>query len=251
MFKNKKGENNLLSIVLVIGVIWLISSGTLGGKTQATAPAPSGNAADTSNMATSTVKVVGAPCTQSTTLTASVIRRYTDVAQTAQNVTIYQNGVLKGTIAHGGTTTVQSGTDGDMLDLFPALDKSTTFYSRHLTGKITTCTGSATTGDSKYFKEVPQSEDLGIGVVIGSALNFADYPNKVVQMDTTSSGNLFSIVNDGQASTNTGGQGQSTGANLTIGSGGSGSVTITIRAGSKTALAANGGVMACQFPQAV
>ena len=252
MFKNKKGENNLISIVLVVLVVWFLASGNFGATSQSTGNAgTAGGSAAPSAGAGNTVTVVGAPCTQSTTLTASVVRRYTDVAQTAQNVTIYQNGVLKGTIAHGGTTTVQSGTDGDNLDLYPALDRSTTFYSRHLKGKITTCTGSATTGDSNYFKEVPQSEDLGSGVVIGAGLSFSDAPHKVVQMDTTASSTLFAIVNDGQANQNTGGTGQGTGANLTIGSGGSGSVTITVRAGSKTAIAANGGVLACQFPQAV
>lgn len=246
MFKNKKGENNLVLIVLVILGVWMFSTGNFGGTSQQ-ATGTAGGAAPPSASAGNTVTVVGAPCTQSTTLTASVVRRYTDVAQTAQNVTIYQNGVLKGTIVHGGTTTVQSGTDGDKLDLYPALDRSTTFYSRHLRGKITTCTGSATTGDAQYFKEVPQSEDLGNGVVIGAGLSFSDYPHKVVQMDTTASSTLFAIVNDGQATVNTGRDGN----NLTIGAGGSGSVTITVRGGSKSAIGANGNVLACQYPQAV
>lgn len=251
LFSSRKAETKMLNTIIVIAILFIAYNVFMKGSVPAQTGTSPGNAGGQNNVpATNTVQIVGAPCTQATTLTASVLRRYTDVAQTGQNVTIYQNGVLKGTIAHGGTTTVQSGSNGDNLELYVAFDKSTTFYSRHLRGKIETCTASATSGDP-VFKDVPVSEDLGSGVSIGSPLSFADHPNKVVQMDTTASSTMFSIVNDGQVTTNTGGQGQGTGSNLTIGSGGVASVSITMRLGSKVALAANGGVLACQYPQAV
>lgn len=250
--QNKKGKTDSLVAFAIIGlIIFMAFNANKGTSTQiASNPdsAASGNVA-----AENTIKIVGAPCTQATTLTSSVIRRYTDVAQTAENVTVVQNGVLRGTIAHGGTTTVQSGPNGDKLDLYPAFDRSATFYARHLRGTLGTCTGSATSGDAA-FNEVPREDDLGDNVKLGKPIRFEGalvYPNKVMQIDTTANADLFSIVNDGQANQNTGGQGQGTGANLTIGSGGSGSVTITFRPGYNLAIGPNGNVLACQLTQAV
>lgn len=250
--KAGKGAETFIAIaVVLVAIMYAMQSGFLSSF-QTAPQAASGGASGGSSGASSgnTVTVVGAPCTQGTTLTASVIRRYTDVAQTSENVTIYQNGVLKGTVAHGSTATVQSGTNGDKLDLYVASDRSATFYTRHLKGTIGTCTASATTGDSS-FKDVVTSEDLGSGVKLGSPVVFSDYPNKVLQMDTNGNSNWFSIVNDGQANQNTGGQGEGTGANLTIGTGGSASVTITFRPGYNAAIGPNGNVLACQFPQAI
>lgn len=244
---DKKGKMDILTLVLVgLGIYLVFGSGFLKPQTQAQVQTGTGQSVTPTN----TVQIVGAPCTQATTLTASVVRRYTDVSQTAENVTVFQNGVLKGTVAHGGTTTVQSGPNADTLDLYVA-DASKTFYTRHLRGKITTCTGSATTGDAAAFKEVPVSEDLGTGVVLGTALGYSDFPNKVLQVDNNGNSNWFSIVNDGQANQNTGGQGEGTGANLTVGQGGTGSVSITFRPGYNLAIGPNGNVLACQFPQAV
>lgn len=243
MFKGKQGEDKLISWILVGAVIFLVYSMT---ATKVPVPPQAGVGGGEQVAADGTFKIVGAPCTLATTLTGSIVRRYTDVAQSSENITIYQNDVLKGTTAHGGTTTVQSGVNADKLDLFAAFDRSTTFYTRHIRGKLETCTGSTTSG-SPFFKDVPVSEDLGDGVKLGTPVVYNDFPNKVLQIDTTASSSLFSIVNDGQANQNTGRDG----TNLTIGSGGTASATITFRPGYNMALGPNGNVLACQFPQSV
>ena len=227
-------------------MIYLVSSGGLGSQSTGGTPASDGGAAPAEN----TVKLVGAPCTQGTTLTSSVVRRYTEVAQTTQNITILQNGVLKGTIAHGSTTTVQSGTNGDSLDLFVGLE-STTFYPRHFTGKIDTCTASATTGDAQFFTEANDASVGGSKIVYADEAGlFSESPNKLVQIDTAPT---VLITNDGQSNQNNGATPSSNdgGKNLTIGTGSSGAVTIKLSPSANTGWGVNGNVLACQFPSAV
>lgn len=244
--KSKSGKEQmgaLIVIALILLGIWLYSGGV---------PTQSGtDSGGTQQQSGNTVEIVGAPCTQGTTLTSSVVRRYTDAAQSSENVTILQNGVLKGTITHGSTTTVQSGVNGDTLDLYVGLE-STTFYPRHFQGKISTCTASATTGDSMYFTEVNDATVGGTKVTYSDATGlFAVAPNKLVQIDTAPA---ISVVNDGQANQNNGATpatsigGQ---ANLTIGQGGSGSVTVKLSPSANTAWGALGNILECQFPQAV
>ncbi len=239
--KNKSGKSDLVIIGGFLLLVWLL--GSQSSTPQAAGEGASGGAAPTGN----TVTVVGAPCTQSTTLTGSLVRRYTEAAQTAENVTIRQNGVLKATVAHAGTTTVQSGPNADDLELFPGLE-STTFYPRHFKGKLNTCTAAATTGDPS-FVEVNDETPGGakISYVDETGLS-SKSPNKLVQIDTVPT---ITIVNDGQADQNTGGQGQGTGFNLTIGSGGSGSVTVKFSPGAEAGWGIHGSILACQFPSAV
>lgn len=264
LFNSKRGEEKLVGIAIVILIVYGLFFYN-GGVASSPASSVGNTAAASSSVApTNTVQIVGAPCTIATTLTSSVVRRYTDVAQTGQNVTLYvttpiSNGangytfvgaspVLKGTFAHGGTTTVQSGPNAQLIDAYIAFDKSTTFYVRHLRGKFDTCTGAGSTGDT-VFQPVAASEDLGDNVILGKEIDQNYLPNKVLQMDTTSNSNLFSIVNDGQANQNNGFGGG--GGNLTIGTGSSGSVTVTFRPGYNLAIGPRGNVLACQFPQAV
>lgn len=239
MMKNKKAEKNgLIWIGLVLVVLYL--AGFFGGSTSQSAGGSAGGSSASNENVGSVVKVVGAPCTQATTLTTSVVRRYTEVAQTTENATILQNGVLKGTIAHAGTTTVQSGANGDMLDIYPGF-QSTTFYTQHVNGKIETCTGSATTGDPA-FKVV---KDTSVG---GNGVSYTE-PNKIIQIDTAPT---ITVQNDDPIASNEGGQGSSTGSNLSIGQGASNSVTVTIRPTYNTGIGAIGGnILACQFPSAV
>ena len=238
---NKSGKESMGLILIVLAVLAVFYFGNPTG-TQSVPPAggSDGSQAPSGN----TVTIVGAPCTQATTLTSSVVRRYTEVAQTTENATIIQNDVLRGTFAHGGTTTVQSGANGDTLEIFPGL-QSTTFYARHLKGKITTCTGSATTGDGQYFKEVDDATPGGAKISYMDETGiYSNSPNKLVQIDTAPT---ITIVNDGQASQNTGRDGQ----NLTIGAGGSGSVTVKFSPSANAGWGINGNVLACQFPSAV
>src|SRR3990167_839909 len=242
---NKKGKADLMTIGLVLlGVYLAFSSGLIGGSAS---QAATGTGADSGSVpAGNIVQVVGAPCTQATTLTASVIRRYTEAAQTAQNVTILQNGNLRATVAHGSTTTVQSGANGDTLDLFPAL-QATTFYARHLQGKLTTCTGSATTGDAS-FKEVDDPTVGGAKVTYSEASGiFASATNKVVQMDTAPT---ISVTNPTESNSQTG-TNELSGNNLTIGTGGTGSVKVNIQPTINTGWGINGNVLVCQFPSAM
>lgn len=245
MLKNKSGKLDYLGIILVIAAIIVVAkTGVFSDLFSASAG--SSGTTDETTTPSNTVTVVGAPCTQATTLTMSTIRQYLETALTAENVTIIQNGVLKGTIAHGSTTTVQSGPNADTLDLYNGL-QSATYYTTHTQGKLGTCTGSATSGDPQ-FKLVTNDENA----VGGIPVSMSSSPNHLFQIDTNGNSNWFSIVNDGQANQNTGGQGQGTGANLTIGSGGTGSVTITFRPGFNQAMGAIGGnILACQYPQAV
>src|SRR3990167_3709189 len=247
MFSNKSGKEQLgafVLVVLVIGAIFLFSN---ANKPQAATPS-GGSGQQPPATAANTVQIVGAPCTQGTTLTSSVIRRYTDVSQGAQNVTILQKGVDKSTTAHGSTVTVQSGPNADQLDFYTGFE-STTFYPQHTAGKIETCTSSATTGDP-VFKFVKDTVDDSAMRALPSLLgNYEGTPNKVVQIDTAPT---ITIVNDGQANQNTGGQGESTGGNLTLGSGGSGSVTINLDPAYNSGWGVIGGnVLACQFSSAV
>ena len=237
--KNKSGKTDWLPLLGVALVVWILVG--QGGSTSQSAGG--GAAGGTGQGAGNTVTVVGAPCTQSTTLTASVIRRYTEAAQTAQNVTISQNGVLKTPIAHGGTTTVQSGPNADKLDLYVVEDRSTTFYTQHVKGTLDTCTGSATTGDPS-FKFVTD-ETVG-----GSGVAYSDFPNKVIQIDTAPT---ISVQNDDPNQVNDGNTAGTSGAtNLTIGQGSSNSVTVTFRPTYNTGIGAIGGnILACQFPSAV
>lgn len=254
LFNNKKGKDSIVALVLIGIIVFMAFNANKSTSTQSSSSS-GGTATTTADANTQTVKVISG-CQQSTSLQMAVLRRYTDVAQGTENVTLFQNGALRATIAHGGTTSVQSGINADTIDLYP-VTQSTTFYARHLQGKLATCTASATSGDPQ-FDEVSRDMDLGDNVVLGDPLTtdaFGDpldkFPQKVLQADTSGNSNWFSIVNDGQANQNTGGQGQGTGANLTIGQGGSGSVTITFRPGFNTAIGPKGNVLACQFPQAV
>ena len=245
MYKsNKKGKVDMLTLVLGGILVFVLFGGSFGTVNQSAAGGSS--AGDSAVPAGNVVQVVGAPCTQATTLTASVIRRYTEVAQTAQNVTILQNGNLRATVSHGSTTSVQSGTNADTLDLYSAL-QATTFYARHLQGKISTCTASATTGDA-VFKEVDDATVGGAKVSYTDASGlFASAPNKVVQMDTAPT---ITVTNptqsDSQTATN-----EVTGENLTIGTGGVGSVEITIKPTINTGWGVNGNILACQYPSSM
>ena len=247
--QNKKGRTDSIIAFAIIGlIVFMAFSANKDKGVSQQATSNSGTAGATVSApvtdTTNTIKIVGAPCTQATTLTSSTVRRYTEVAQTGQNVTILQNGVLKGTIAHASTTTVQSGPNGDTLELFPGL-QSTTFYPRHLKGTITTCTGSATTGDAGYFKEVDDLTPGGAKIVYSDTSGiFSASPNKLVQIETAPS---ITIVNDGQANQNTGRDG----FNLSIGTGGSGSVTVKLSPSSNGGWGVNGNVLNCQFPSAV
>lgn len=249
MWKNKQAKTDIMTVLIVVAIVYIAFFYQGGLFKGGIIPTQSGASGDTSQAnPTSTVQIVGAPCTQATTLTVSTVRRYTEVAQTGENATILQNGVLKGTFAHLGTTTVQSGANGDNLELFPGL-QSTTFYPRHFKGKITTCTGAATTGDVQYFTEVNDATVGGAKITYNDADGiYSASPNKLVQIDTSPT---ITIVNDGQANQNTGGQGQGTGSNLTIGTGGSGSVTVKLSPGANSGWGVNGNVLACQFPAAV
>ena len=246
IFNSKSGkESGLVGLILIGVVIYMVIGMNSAGTIQSGAGTP-----PATTPPANTVTLVGAPCTQSTTLTSSIVRRYTEAAQTTQNITILQNGVLKGTIAHASTTTVQSGPNADLLDLYAGLE-STTFYPRHLKGKLTTCTGSATTGDASFADQssVDANSELGAPIAYSDATGiFSVSPNKLVQIDTTPT---ITIVNDGQANQNTGGQGQSTGFNLTIGAGGSGSVTVKFSPSSNVGFGVMGNALVCQFPQAV
>ena len=245
ILKNKSGKTDFLTLIGIGLIVWL-----LVGQSGSTGQSASGGTADGAQAtpAANTVQIVGAPCTQSTTLTASVVRRYTDVAQTAQNVTILQNGVYKSATAHAGTTTIQSGPNADLLDLYPGLQTSDgqalTFYPRHLKGKLTTCTGSATTGDASFVEvddETPGGEKVKYTETSGL---YAAAPNKLTQIETAPT---ITIVNDGQATQNTGRDGQ----NLTIGAGGSGSVTVKLSPSANVGWGVNGNILACQFPSSV
>lgn len=249
--RDKKGRTDSIIAFALIGLLaFMAFSANKGTAPQAASNDGAANTAAANTAAANTVKIVGAPCTQATTLTSSIVRRYTEVAQTAQNVTILQNNVLKGTIAHASTTTVQSGVNGDTLELFPGLE-STTFYPRHFKGVITTCTGSATTGDAQYFTEVddetvggPKIKYDGIGANGVANIKFAPSPNKLVQIDTAPT---ITVENLGQASQNTGRAGQ----NLTIGAGGSASVRVKYSVTINTGYGVNGNILACQYPSAV
>lgn len=236
--KSAKANGALIAVIALVAALFYFGGGV---TTQSGTPATGGQAAPAANIVT----VVGAPCTQGTTLSVSTIRRYTDVAQTAQNATILQNGVFRATTAHGSTVTVQSGSNGDTLDLYPAFE-STTFYPQHLKGKLETCTSSATTGDTSFKFVEDKVADSAFNSLSYNFAGYASTPNKLVQIDTAPT---ITIVNDGQASQNS--QGLS-GANLTIGTGGTASATISIYPTYNTGWGAIGGnVLACQFPSAV
>lgn len=243
---NKSGKMDALGVILIVlAAVLVFQSGALNNLFPASAGSGGtgtggGTGAGTS---TSTVTVVGAPCTQSTTLTVSTVRRYTEVAQTAQNATILQNSVLKGTIAHGSSTTVQSGSNADELEIFPGL-QSTTFYPRRMKGKLTTCTGSATTGDQS-FVEVDDTTPGGAKIKYGDDTGlFVKSPNKLVQIETAPT---ITIVNDGQADSQTD-LNQVSGENLSIGSGASGSVTVKYSPSANVGWGIHGNVLACQYP---
>lgn len=238
LFEHKSGEKMNFGFVIIAAIViyFAVTMNSAPAAQSGTgAPAPAQTPANT-------VILVGAPCTQSTTLTSSVVRRYTEAAQTTENVTILQNGILRGTTAHGSTATVQSGVNGDTLDLYPGL-QSTTFYSTHLKGKLATCTGATTTGDPQF--NVVNDPSVG-----GAGITYTDTPNHLTQIDTAPT---FTIINDDTFTSNTGGQGQGTGANETIGSGGTGSVTVTVRpSGNQVGIGAIGGnILACQYPSTV
>lgn len=250
MFGNSKAKiqfdaASLIIIILVGLVAW--NSGLLGGGLKPQAQVGT----DGQQPADSIVKVVGAPCTQATTLTSTPLRRYTDAVLTSENITVWQNGVRKGAIASGSTTTVQSGTNGDMLDLYPA-EESTTYYTQHAAGRIETCTGSATTGDPA-FKFVQDESTGGTPVTYAGSCTLPDGKvydciHKVVFI---ADGMTIDIVNDGQANSQTA-TNEVTGENLSIGSGGTGSVSLQFKVDYNEGLGAIGGnILACQFPSAV
>lgn len=236
-FLNKSGrEYSFVAIAIVALIAYMVWS---GGSTQTTGGTP-----QTPTAPSNTVQIVGAPCTQGTTLTSSMIRRHTDATLGSENVTVVQNGVEKTTINSGGTTTVQSGPNADMLDLYPAF-QSTTYYAQHVQGKLSTCTSSATTGDANAFKFM-QDESPG-----GTRVVYSDHPNKVVFI---ADGVTIDIVNDGQADAQGGGLNEGTGGfeNLTIGQGSSGSVALKFKVDYNEGWGVIGGnILACQFPSSV
>src|SRR3990167_3245515 len=242
--KNSKSAkaSAMLWVLLLIGAVFAYNQG-LFTNSAAGGNAAGGGASGSADTSGNTVMLVGAPCTQATTLTASVIRRYTEAAQSSENVTILQNGNLLGIKAHGGTATVQSGTNGDSLDFYVAEDRSTTFYTQHVKGKLATCTGSATTGDAQF--KIVQDESVG-----GAGVIYSDAPNKVVQIDTAPT---ISVQNDDPNQVNDGNTAGTSGAtNLTIGQGSSNSVTVTFRPTYNTGIGVMGGnILTCQYPSAV
>lgn len=235
MFKNSKGKQQFDAatvIILVIIAVVAWNAGLLGNLK------PQAQVQNGQQPADTVVKVVGAPCTQATTLTSTPLRRYTDAALTSENITIYQNGVRKGAIASGSTTTVQSGANGDVLDLYPA-EESTTYYTQHAKGKIETCTGSATTGDPA-FKFVQDSSPGG------TPITYSDVHKVMFIAD----GMTITGVNDGQADSQTmTGVNIGTGENLSIGTGATGSISLQFKVDYNEGLGVIGGnILACQFP---
>lgn len=238
MFKFSKGKAafdaaTVVIVVIIAVVAW--NAGLLGGlKPQAQVQDGSGQPADT------VIKVVGAPCTQATTLTSTPLRRYTDAALTSENITVYQNGVRKGAVASGSTTTVQSGANGDTLDLYFA-EESTTYYTQHAKGKIETCTGSATTGDPA-FKFVQDTSPGGTPITYSDVHKVMQIHNSQITMDLT---------NDGESETQ-GDVDDLAGGNLSIGTGGTASVSFAFKVDYNEGWGVIGGnILGCQFPSGV
>ena len=250
---NKTAKQDIMSIVIVGLIVFvLFQMGVFKGfGTQSTSGTDGGTAP------TNEIKIVGAPCTQATTMTSSVLRRYTDATLSSENVTIYQNGVRKAAVPSGSTATVQSGANGDALDLYVAEDRSTTYYTQHAKGKLETCTGSATTGDPA-FKFVQDSSPGGTPITYAGTCNLPDGTKYdcVHKVVTIADGMSITGTNDGQSNAQT-----MTSANditcsgcenLSIGSGSTGSVALQFKVDYNEGLGVIGGnVLACQFPSAI
>jgi len=251
----KKAKTDNLIVIALVGVIIFLLVSTQGQKTQsASSDDKSSDTKMSEGTTDTTVRVVGAPCTLSTTATSSMLRRYTEGSLSSENVTVFQNGVEKVTINHGATTQVQSGPNADTLDLYPAL-QSTAYYSQHAKGKLTTCTGSATTGDP-IFELVQDTTPGGTPVSYDNSCEDPsgkkyDCANKVVFITDSVT---IDITNDGQSNAQNGILNEAAGSfeNLSIGTGSSGSVSLQFKVDYNEAWGPNGGnIAACQFPQAV
>lgn len=249
LFNSNRGEGKTggVGLVLIILAGYLLYTNgfiNIGGNAQSGVPAGSGSTGSTGSSTSGTLNVVS-DCTQSTTLSGSVLRLYTDATLSSENITVYQNGIERATISNGGTTTVQSGAkNADLLDIYPAL-QSTTYYANHFQGKLGTCTGAATTGDSQ-FKVVVDPSPGGARVTSADSV-----PNKVLAMGTTSTS--ITITNDGQSNAQDGSGNQAGNfENLSIGAGATGSVAIQFKVPTNEAWGPIGGnIMACQYPSAI
>lgn len=245
--KSKAGEMDALGIVLVIAaLILVVQSGALSSFLPAqssggSAGASGGSAATSGN----TVTVVGAPCTQGTTLSNNLRRRYTEASLTSENSTVFGNGARLAILSgNAGTTTVQSGVNGQDIDIYYAEDVSATYYTQHAKGKITECTSAASTGEDKYFKLVKDSSPADPA----DRIAYSEAPHKLVAI---ADGVTIDITNDGQANAQSG-TNEVTGENLSVGTGGTGSVTLKFKVDYNEGWGVIGGnIMACQFPSSV
>lgn len=246
MFNSKKAEKMsgmAIAILVVVGYL-VYSNGLIPGFGPAASTAPGAGTGSSGSTGSTNTLNINSDCTQGTTLTGNILRLYTDATLTSENSTVYVGGSELKTIGNGGTTTVQSGKNGQTLELYPAL-YSTTYYANHFTGKLATCTAGASTADPQFT--VVKDESPG-----GAGVTQAQVSNKVYLIST---GVTTTITNDGQSNSQDGNLNIGSGGgfeNLSIGTGSTGSVQFQFKVPSKEAWGPIGGnIMSCQFPSAV
>lgn len=131
ILKNKKAATDTATWILII-IVALIAY-------QSGAFSTFGVGADGGVAPTQKVEVITDKACGSTTMTMDFSKKYSQsTSMTAQNGTVYINGMEKGVTSEGSTFTAQG---GNGLNIYYALDPAqTTYYASHASGKIP-CTG--------------------------------------------------------------------------------------------------------------
>ena len=245
MLNSKRAEMSKFAwaILAIVGYM-AYSQGFIPGFTPAASTGGTPTTGSSGSTGTTNTLNIASDCTQGTTLTGNILRLYTDALLTSENTTVYVDGSELKTIGNGGTTTVQSGKNGQKIELYPAL-YSTTYYANHFKGELATCTAGASTANPQFT--VVKDDSPG-----GAGVSAPQVSNKVYLMST---GPVVSITNDFQsdAQDGTGNIGSAGGfENLSISQGSIGSVQLQFKVPSKEAWGPIGGnIMSCQFPSAI
>ena len=245
MLNSKRAEMSKFAwaILAIVGYM-AYSQGLIPGFTPAASTGGTPTTGSSGSTGTTNTLNIASDCTQGTTLTGNILRLYTDALLTSENTTVYVDGAELKTIGNGGTTTVQSGKNGQTLELYPAL-YSTTYYANHFKGQLATCTAGASTADSQFT--VVKDDSPG-----GAGVSVAQVSNKVYFIADNVG---VTITNDGQsnAQDGTGNIGSAGGfENLSISQGSSGSVQMQFKVDFNEAYGPIGGnIIACQFPSAI
>ena len=172
---NKRGEVNGITLLLGAALIFLLMGGSLGGIGQSAGGAPATGSSEPK--VDSTVKLVGQKCTQPTTFTLNMVRRYAEAtSMTGQNATVFVNGVNRGVVSNAGTLRIS---DGDKVSVYYNLDPAgATYAAAKSEGTLTGCLSSVSSGNSDIFKDT----------VLGAAAN------KVYEIDSAPTVSLINLV---------------------------------------------------------